>query len=68
MKFLLTMTLKEGEWNNPRLIKDNSEEEVYKLKLQSGQAIFIRGSDDLVQTLMQNGLIKTGSSSEIGMG
>jgi dihydrofolate reductase len=62
------MTLKEGEWNNPRLIKDNSEEEVYKLKLQSGQAIFIRGSDDLVQTLMQNGLIKTGSSSEIGMG
>jgi len=48
MKFLLTMTLKEGERNNPRLIKENSAEDVYKLKQQSGQAIFITGSDDLV--------------------
>jgi hypothetical protein len=45
MKFLLTTTLKEGEWNNPRLIKDNSEEEVYKLKQQSRQAIFIFPDD-----------------------
>ncbi len=56
-KYVVSTTLEEVEWNNSSLIRGNITEEVSKLKQQSGGDILIAGSADLVNTLMQQGLI-----------
>ncbi len=56
-KFVASTTLKEVEWNNSRLIKENVAEEVSKLREKPGQNILIYGSVTLVHTLTLHGLI-----------
>ncbi|MGE5223849.1 MAG: dihydrofolate reductase family protein [Omnitrophica WOR_2 bacterium] len=56
-KYVVSTTLKNPEWNNTRLIKENIVEEVTKLKQQPGMDILVAGSAELVHTLMQNNLV-----------
>lgn len=56
-KFVVSTTLKEAEWNNSRLIKENVAERLSRLKEQPGQGILIYGSGTLVRTLTQHDLI-----------
>lgn len=56
-KFVVSTTLNQVDWKNSRLIKSNVAEEVARLKQQPGQGILIYGSGQLVDSLMQHGLI-----------
>ena len=56
-KIVFSKTLQKAEWNNTRLIKDNIEEEILKLKGQLGKDIAVFGSADLLSTLIQMDLI-----------
>jgi len=56
-KIVFSRTLKQAEWNNTRLVKENAEGEVAKLKQQRGKDLFIFGSANLSETLMRHGLI-----------
>jgi dihydrofolate reductase len=57
-KYVVSTTLEEPlEWSNSTLIKGNVAEEVSRLKKQPGKDILVFGSGDLVNTLMQHGLI-----------
>ena len=55
-KFVASRTLDEAEWN-ARLIKENIEEEVSRLKQEPGQDILIYGSGELARTLIEQDLI-----------
>jgi dihydrofolate reductase len=56
-KVVFSRTMKKTEWNNTRLVKDNMEEEVRKLKEQPGKDIALLGSGSIVSQLAQRGLI-----------
>ena len=56
-KIVFSRTLNRAEWNNTRLVKDNMEEEVRKLKEQTGKDIALLGSGSIVSQLAQRGLI-----------
>ena len=56
-KIVFSKTLNEVTWNNTRLIKDNIEEEVKKLKHRPGKDLVIFGSPGLSHTFMKLGLI-----------
>jgi dihydrofolate reductase len=57
-KYVVSTTLAEPlAWNNSRLIQDNVDEEVARLKEQSGQDILIYGSGQLCNTLLRRDLI-----------
>jgi len=56
-KVVFSRTLRKADWNNTRLVKDNAEKEVAKLKRQPGKDLVIFGSANLCSTLMRHGLI-----------
>jgi dihydrofolate reductase len=56
-KFVFSTTLEKAEWQNSRLIPDNIEEEVRKLKQQPGRDILIMNSTSIGQQLMRAGLV-----------
>jgi dihydrofolate reductase len=57
-KHVVSTTLEEPlEWNNSSLIEGDLAEEVTRLKQQEGKDILIFGSADLVNSLMQLGLV-----------
>lgn len=56
-KIVFSRTLKQVEWNNSRLAKDNVGEEIARLKHQPGKDIAIIGSAGLASTFMRLGLI-----------
>ena len=56
-KIVFSKTLTEVTWNNTQLIKDNSGEEMKKLKQQPGKDLVIFGSPGLSATFMNQGLI-----------
>ena len=56
-KYVITMTMDKGEWNNSHLIKANVVEEFAKLKQQDGQNILIFGSGKLIETLIKHDLV-----------
>jgi dihydrofolate reductase len=56
-KYIVSTTLEETGWNNSTIIKGNIAEEVFRLKQQPGKDVLIFGSSDLVNTLIQHGLI-----------
>jgi dihydrofolate reductase len=57
-KYVVSTTLQEPlAWNNSHLIKENVPEEIRKLKEESGKDLRVIGSGDLVQTLIQHGLV-----------
>lgn len=56
-KIVLSTTLKKATWNNTTLVKENVQDEILKLKHQSGKDIAIFGSSDLVASLIPSGVI-----------
>src|SRR5918997_4152496 len=57
-KYVVSTSLREPlEWRNSTLIKGDLAEEVLRLKEQPGKDILVFGSGELVNTLMQHGLI-----------
>ncbi|MEJ7647056.1 MAG: dihydrofolate reductase family protein [Chryseolinea sp.] len=56
-KIVFSKTLNEVSWNNTLLIKDNSAEELKKLKEQPGKDLVIFGSPGLAASFMEAGLI-----------
>ena len=56
-KVVFSKTMEKAEWNNSRLVKGNAEDEVAKLKGQSGKDLFIFGSANLSASLTRRGLI-----------
>ncbi|MEK3715360.1 dihydrofolate reductase family protein [Paenibacillus sp. FSL R7-0333] len=56
-KVVFSTTLENVEWNNSRLVKEDVEEEIQRLKEQPGEDIVILGSPRFAHTLMQLGLI-----------
>lgn len=56
-KVVFSTTLENVEWNNSRLVKEDVEEEIKRLKQQPGQDIVILGSPRFAHTLMQLDLI-----------
>lgn len=56
-KIVFSKTLEKADWNNTRLVKTNAEDEVAKLKQESGKDLYIFGSANLSASLMKRGLI-----------
>jgi len=56
-KYVASKTLRKTEWQNSNLLKGNVPEAVTSLKQESGKDIYMFGSGDLCQTLMQHHLI-----------
>ncbi len=56
-KIVFSRTLDKAEWNNSRLIKENAELEIARLKQETGKDMLLFGSANLSSALMQHGLI-----------
>jgi dihydrofolate reductase len=56
-KVVFSRTLTSADWSNTRLVKTDAEDEVARLKQQTGKAMFIFGSANFASTLMNKGLI-----------
>jgi dihydrofolate reductase len=56
-KVVFSRTLETADWNNTRLVRGPAEEEVARLKQQSGKDMLIFGSAALCSTLTRHGLI-----------
>lgn len=56
-KVVVSTTLREGKWKNTKLVKSKVVEEITKLKAESGGDILVAGSCQLVDALLQNGLV-----------
>ncbi len=56
-KVVFSRTLKSAEWNNTRLVKDDIEGELRKLKQRSGKDLVLLGSGSIVSQFSQHGLI-----------
>jgi dihydrofolate reductase len=55
-KVVFSRTLDKASWNHTRLIKEDAEAEVTRLKQEPGKDLFVFGSADLSATLMKAGL------------
>ena len=56
-KYVASHTLHSHDWNKSVFLKGDVVEEVRQLKQQAGPAIWIYGSGNLIQTLLQHDLI-----------
>jgi dihydrofolate reductase len=56
-KFVASRSLDKVDWKNSRLIKGDIPEEFLKIKQQAGRDLFIFGSADLAETLIQHNLV-----------
>jgi dihydrofolate reductase len=56
-KIVFSRTLEKVEWNNTRLVKDNIEEEIQKMKRQPGKDMALLGSGSILTELAPLGLI-----------
>jgi len=56
-KIVFSRKLKKTEWDNTRLIKENVEEEIRKIKKQSGKDLVILGSGSIITQFAEWGLI-----------
>lgn len=56
-KIVFSRTLQKAEWNNTRIIRDNIEAEVKKLKKESGKDLTILGSGSILTQLAAAGLV-----------
>jgi dihydrofolate reductase len=56
-KIVFSKSMEKPKWNNTRLIKENIEEEMMKLKQQPGKNMMIFGSPGLTHSFMQMNLI-----------
>lgn len=55
-KYVVSTTLSKAEWQNSVLIKNDTVNEIAKLKKQEGPEIHVHGSSGLIQTLLKNDL------------
>ena len=55
-KIVFSHTLKQVEWKNTRLAKEDVPDEVIRLKLQPGKNLLV-GGPSIINTLMRQGLI-----------
>lgn len=56
-KYVVSNTIAEVSWNNSTLIRGDVVEEIKKLKEMDGPDLWVWGSGNLIQTLLQNNLI-----------
>jgi dihydrofolate reductase len=56
-KIVFSRTLKKVEWSNTRLMKDNVEEEIKKMKQMSGKNMTLLGSGSILTQFAEQGLI-----------
>lgn len=56
-KVVFSTTLARADWNNTRLVRDDAEQEVSRLKGQAGRDLLIFGSARLCSALTRHGLI-----------
>jgi dihydrofolate reductase len=56
-KHVASRTLKELEWENSKLIEGDVAEAISALKEEDGPELQVHGSANLIQTLLQHGLI-----------
>ncbi|HYC85045.1 MAG TPA: dihydrofolate reductase family protein [Chryseosolibacter sp.] len=55
-KFVFSRTLKEVDWNNSTLIKENASAEISRLKAQGSGDMYLFGSADLSRTFINDDL------------
>jgi dihydrofolate reductase len=56
-KYVVSTTLKNPEWTNTTVIRENVLDAVSRLKQEPGQDILVAGSAQLVRTLAEHGLV-----------
>jgi dihydrofolate reductase len=56
-KIVISTTLNRVDWENTKLVRENVDEEISKLKGQPGKDIAILGSSELTVSLTQMGLV-----------
>jgi dihydrofolate reductase len=56
-KYVVSNTLEDPSWNNSTVINGDVAAEIAKLKQEPGGDMLVNGSAQLVQTLMENGLV-----------
>ena len=56
-KIVFSKTLDKVAWSNTRLVKDNIEEEIEKMKKRPGKDMAILGSGSIVSLFAQRGLV-----------
>lgn len=56
-KAVATRTLDAATWNNTRLLKGEATETVRALKAEQGKDVFVFGSADLLDSLLEAGLV-----------
>lgn len=56
-KYVASTTLKKTEWQNSTLLKGNLKEAITQLKAEPGKDIYVMGSSNLSQTLMDENLV-----------
>jgi dihydrofolate reductase len=58
-KYVASRTMKIADWNNSSVIRGDVVREVRKLKGEPGDELQVHGSGDLIQTLLEAGLVDT---------
>jgi dihydrofolate reductase len=56
-KYVASTTLKDLEWENSQLIEGDVAEGIRALKQEDGPDLLVQGSANLIQTLLQHGLV-----------
>jgi dihydrofolate reductase len=56
-KIVFSRTLEKAEWHNTRLVKADIEEEIKKIKKQSGKDMALLGSGSILSQFAQQGLM-----------
>jgi dihydrofolate reductase len=56
-KYVVSTTLENPEWNNSTVIKGDVAGEIATLKEQPGREILVNGSVQLIETLLEHGLV-----------
>jgi dihydrofolate reductase len=56
-KYVVSSTLEDPEWNNATVLKGDVVEEVSNLRKELGGDIYVHGSCQLAQTLIENDLV-----------
>ncbi len=56
-KVVVSTTLKDPKWSNTKVLSTNVPEELSRLRSKASGDILVAGSRQLVQTLMDNGLV-----------
>ncbi|MDP4240052.1 MAG: dihydrofolate reductase family protein [Bacteroidota bacterium] len=56
-KIVFSKTMKKADWENTRVINENIQEEITKLKNESGKDMYVFGSAELASSLRELGLI-----------